>query len=170
MSSSAIKTYWWIGAIIILIIGIIWWGISSPSDYEELGEKIPIMGNNHISLSSPHEPYNSNPPTSGPHTGKDADWGAHQDEISDEVAIHNLEHGGIWITYQDKNDQDLKNKMEELARQYQSKILLSPRAKNDSPIALSAWGRLLKLSAFDEIKIKKFIRQYKNKGPEFIPD
>lgn len=169
MSSSAIKTYWWIGALGFLIIGVIFWGTQNTPEYEELGEKIPIMGKNHINPGDAHEPYNSNPPTSGPHA-ESLKWGIYEQEIADENVIHNLEHGGIWITYQDKNNQDLKNKLEALAKQYQSKILLSPRAKNDSPIALSAWGRLLKLTNFDEIKIKKFIRQYKNKGPEYIPD
>ncbi|MEK7189525.1 MAG: DUF3105 domain-containing protein [Patescibacteria group bacterium] len=169
MPSLIIKKYWWVGALIALIIGVIIFGINSPTA-EELSEKIPTIGADHISAGEIHKSYNSNPPTSGPHTAADADWGIYQEEISDEAAVHNLEHGGIWITYQDVSNQELKNKLETLAGQYKSKILLSPRIKNDSPIALVAWGRLLKLANFDEIKIQQFIKQYKNKGPEFIPD
>jgi len=161
------KLIWIMG--IIIIAAVIFILAKNYSGYEELGETVPIMGRNHIRLGEEHEPYNSNPPTSGPHAS-DVEWGIYQDEVADENAIHNLEHGGVWITYKDKNNQDLKNKLEDLVKSYKSKVLLSPRAKNDSPIALVSWGRIMKLNDFDEVKIKKFIKQYKNKGPELIPD
>lgn len=170
MSSSAIKKYIFLTVAATVIFFIIFLIFKGTAEYEELGEKIPIIGADHIPAGTQHKQYNSNPPTSGPHTAADADWGIYQEEISDEAAVHNLEHGGIWITYQNKDDQELKNKLETLVGQYKTKILLSPRAKNDSPVALVAWGRLLKLQNFDEAKIQKFIKQYKNKGPEFIPD
>lgn len=162
------KTIVLIIVIIVLIVAAVILA-RNYSSYEELGEKVPIMGKNHIQLNEPHEPYNSNPPTSGPHAG-DVEWGIYQDEIQDENAVHNLEHGGVWITYKDKNNEILKNKLEDLVKNYKSKVLLSPRLRNDSLIAVVSWGRIMKLDVFDAEKIKKFIKQYKNKGPEFIPD
>ena len=163
------KRNFFISVIVIIAALIIFLIIKGASEFEPLGETVPIMGKNHIQVGAAHKPYNSNPPTSGPHA-EDVDWGIYQSEILDENVIHNLEHGGVWITYQDKNNQELKIKLEELMKQYKSKIILSPRSANDSPVAMVSWGRIMKLNDFDADKINKFIRQYKNKGPEFIPD
>lgn len=50
------------------------------------------------------------------------------------------------------------------------KMVLTLRAKNDSLIAIASWNWLLKLNEFDENKIKQFIKDHLNKGPEFVPD
>lgn len=57
------------------------------------------LGQDHIQPTDPLPNYNSNPPTSGPHLSPAAPWGAYDVELDDRQAIHNLEHGGVWITY-----------------------------------------------------------------------
>src|SRR5579871_960806 len=43
---------------------------------KEPGTSVPSLGNEHIqSIESPHPPYNSKPPTSGPHVPFVARWG-----------------------------------------------------------------------------------------------
>ena len=135
------------------------------------GEAVADQGQIHIVFGQPHPSYNSNPPTSGWHTGDQvAPWGATRTEIPDEIVVHNLEHGGIWISYKDPKDTALVEKLEALASRYRSKVIVTPRPKNDAPIAVAAWDRLLKLSAYDEKRIVEFIDVYKNKGPERVPD
>ncbi len=135
------------------------------------GEAIADQGQIHIAFGQPHPAYNSNPPTSGWHTGDQVlPWGTRRTEVPDEVAVHNLEHGGIWISYKDPSDTALAGKLEAIASRYRSKVLVTPRPKNDSPIAVAAWDRLLKLNAYDEKRIVEFIDTYKNKGPEQVPD
>ncbi|GIU92004.1 MAG: hypothetical protein KatS3mg011_0910 [Acidimicrobiia bacterium] len=65
------------------------------------GIEFPSMGNQHIaSVSDPHVPYNSSPPSSGPHVGLLAQWGIVAEEpLPPELWVHNLEDGGIVITY-----------------------------------------------------------------------
>lgn len=63
------------------------------------GQKVPEMGRDHIAVGTSHAPYNSNPPTSGPHYADTANWGVHQTTIQDEYLIHNLEHGGVIVHY-----------------------------------------------------------------------
>ena len=125
----------------------------------------PTQGRDHIAVGSSHSAYNSNPPTSGSHYADEAQWGAHEQELPDEQLIHNLEHGGIWISYKDI-DQSTKTKIEILAKQYPDKIIVTPRANNDAKIAVASWTRLLKLDQFDEGKIVDFIKANKNKSPE----
>jgi hypothetical protein len=133
-------------------------------------ERYPEQGTTHIRLGDPHPAYNSNPPTSGWHTPQDAPWGSHRTVLPDEVLVHNLEHGGIWISYRDADDGALVEKLEALAARYRSKVIVTPRPANDAPIAVAAWTRLMKLDAYDEEKIVGFIRAYKNTGPERVPD
>ncbi len=128
------------------------------------GEAVAIQGQEHILVGASHIEYNSNPPTSGPHYEGPAKWGVSQIELPDEQLIHNLEHGGIWISYKDI-DEATKRALEEIAKSG-LKIILTPRAKNDAPIALASWGRIQKLQSFDRQVILDFIKANTNKSPE----
>ena len=139
----------------------------------ELGEVItapaPPNTSRHVRQGEEHVSYTSNPPTSGPHfaglTSADGigpiQCKTYKEEVIDEGVIHNLEHGVVWVTYKDKNDKDLAEKLKNITEKY-PKVVLSPRAANDSKIALASWTRLLKLEEFDETKIADFIKLYRS--------
>ncbi len=147
--------------------------------------KIPIVsfasvGQEHIPLGSPPPvPYNSNPPSSGGHFRSPANWKIYDYEVPDQIFIHNLEHGGIWIAYRTEIPpravQQLKEVVEEVSG---SKVVMAPRSLNDTDIAVVAWTRALKfnLSGSTELSqgelndIRGFYKAYKNKGPELVPD
>jgi len=128
------------------------------------------QGRDHVLPGAPHPPYNSNPPTSGWHYAATATWGFHNTELPDELVVHNLEHGGIWISYKDTEDTEVVDGLVALAREYRTKVIVTHRPRNDSRIAVAAWGRLMKLDRFDRTAIVDFINRFKNKGPEFVPD
>lgn len=127
------------------------------------------QGRIHIEDNEPHDPYNTNPPTSGSHDATPLTWGVYTEVVPDERAIHNLEHGGIWISYRDEEDQDTIKALEDIAKRYQSHVLLSYRPQNDNLIAVAAWGRLLTLEAVDSDQIFNFIARYQFQGPEDVP-
>ena len=155
----------WILLILGIIVLISWFSAMVKKERKEMmGEAVPIMGRNHIRVGDEHEPYNSNPPTSGPHAEAKL-WGFNDGEIPDENAIHNLEHGGIWISYKDLSEDEVE-KLRKIARANSQSVIVSKREANDSRIAVASWGRLMKLDTVDEVKINKFIRQNKNKSPE----
>lgn len=135
----------------------------------DVGAYFPSQGRDHINIGQPHPAYNSNPPTSGWHAPAPAEWGTYRNEIPDEVLVHNLEHGGIWISYKDPGDTNLVDKLEALAKRYPSKIIVAPRPKDDSKVAVAAWEHLLKLDTYDEKRIVEFINAYRNRGPEDVP-
>ena len=149
-----------------LITGGLYWAVSASSTAAENrpGEKVSIMDRDHINVGDSHEDYNSNPPTSGPHAGP-APWGFSSEELLDENAIHNLEHGGIWISYKNLDDDSVKT-LENIARRNGASVVVSPREANDSNIAVASWGRLMKLDAVDQERINEFIKRNKNKSPE----
>lgn len=139
--------------------------VDNDSNVSQVGQTIENQGQEHIPDGSEHPPYNSNPPTSGPHYTKPADWGVYDKQLPDEQLIHNLEHGGIWISYKDV-DEETKQKLEIIGKSNRGSVVVAPRPTNDTKIALASWTRLEKLDAYDEAKILEFIKGNKNKSPE----
>lgn len=157
-----------IWAIAVLVMGALGYGLYRLANQPAkpmLGETFPILGREHIVVGASHPPYNSNPPTSGPHYAQPAPWGVYEEELPDEQLIHNLEHGGIWISYKDI-DQETKSNLETISKRYSGSVIITLRPANDSKIILASWGRLLKLEDFDEAGIIDFIKANKNKSPE----
>lgn len=164
--------------IAILILGGIayWlWGVikkNSPVG-EDLSQAVTIQAANHIPVDSAHEPYNSDPPTSGPHYDRPARIGFYEKSFSDERIIHNMEHGDVWISYR----ADVATTSREALRQFISspKVIVTLRAENEWDIALAAWGRLdgfniegAEIGEAELQRIKDFVLRYQNKGPEKV--
>lgn len=127
-------------------------------------QEFPILGRTHVPEGSKVS-YSTNPPTSGDHWPQPAEWGFYLSPLPDEQLVHNLEHGGIWISYKDVDEQT-KSKLGSIASKYPLAVIITPRPENDAKIALASWGRLLKLDSPDEELIYKFIKSNINKAPE----
>jgi len=155
---------WTIGIVVIVAVGYGLTLLVRQSQQPRPGEAVVIQGQEHIAIGASHPEYNSNPPTSGWHYAQEANWGVYQSELPDERVLHNLEHGGIWISYTEIDDAT-KTALEKIAKS-NSKVIVTPRSKNDAPIVLASWGRLQKLQAFDEQAILAFIDANSNKSPE----
>lgn len=127
------------------------------------GERLPTQGNAHIaSVDTPHAAYNSVPPTSGPHVGSKAAWGVHDDQIPDELQVHNLEDGGVIIHYDaDRIDEATVASMARLVDGYRDKVILEPYAGLAEPVVLTAWQRRLGMERFDETAARGFIQAYR---------
>lgn len=46
------------------------------------------------------------------------------------------------------------------------RVIITPRVGMDTPIAVTAWNRLLKLDSIDKTKIQNFVNTFHNRGPE----
>ncbi|HEX2863832.1 MAG TPA: DUF3105 domain-containing protein [Deinococcales bacterium] len=145
------------------------WYLAHPS-VPQLGQTFASQGQEHITLGAPHAPYNSYPPTSGPHTAEVAPWGVSQQPIAQETLIHNLEHGGIVIQYRPGLDSYALQSLADLAAKFPSKIVVVPNAQLKSALAVTAWTHLLSLDKFDPDLVNRFVGLYKDKAPEFFPD
>lgn len=144
-----------------------------------------IESRHHVASGIPVTNYNSNPPNSGDHWPSPAKNGVYDKQLPDEQLVHNLEHGYVWISYkvasQDSESthggstvagasEEVVKELKKIVEGDNWKVILEPRDKNDSMIALSSWGRVLKLESADYEKVKDFIRTYRNRGPEKTPD
>ena len=125
------------------------------------GVKMADQGNLHIqSISVPHAPYNSDPPTSGPHLPYIAPWGVHTRPISRELQVHNLEDGGVLVQY-NCDCPEVVAKLREIVQQYAKYVILAPFPEMKSTIALTAWTRIETLSQLDEKRIRRFIEAHR---------
>ena len=131
-------------------------------------QDFPSQGQTHIPIGQSHPPYNSNPPTSGWHYDTPADWGIYDAVLPDETLVHNLEHGGIWISYRDANDQQTILALKTIAGGFKDHVIMTYRPTDDSPIAVAAWGHLLKLDKVDNKAVLDFINLYIEQGPENV--
>ncbi len=128
------------------------------------GQRFSSQGRTHIGLDEDHSPYNSVPATSGWHYSQPlapVRWGIHEEFITDEYVIHNLEHGGVAIRYDCPEGcptlvQQLTDMVTGL-REDDAKVVLAPYPGMETPIALTAWTFLLQLNEFDETAIMDFI-------------
>lgn len=161
-------------AVAVLALSALGWWLFGPTGGPQI-QSIPIQGQTHVQRGQAHPPYNSVPPTSGWHYGDAvAPWGVSRDPIVAEIFVHNLEHGGIVIAHDCPSGcPDKISRLEEIVRSYPSKVLLLPYAglaDAGHPIAVLAWGKLAYLDSVDEQFIRNFVRRFKDKGPELVPD
>ncbi|MGB2949646.1 MAG: DUF3105 domain-containing protein [Rhodococcus sp. (in: high G+C Gram-positive bacteria)] len=103
--------------------------------------------------------YDQSPPFGGPH---DSVWATctgvvYPEAIRTENAVHSLEHGAVWITYNpDALSQDqvatLADKVDG-----ESYMMMSPYPGLDSPISLQSWGHQVKVDSADDERVDQFI-------------
>jgi len=162
---------------VVGLFGYIIWGAVRPA----AGETVPIMANSeaHVNEGENPGPFNSDPPTSGPHYAEEYDAGFFE-ESSPEAQVpypegylgHNLEHGYViyWYNCDLLNNNEcgeLKEQIKEsMTDNGKTKLIAFPRASLDVPVALTTWGQLLKMDEFDANQAEKFVSANRNRAPE----
>jgi hypothetical protein len=164
------------GVLFVLMLAYLVWKQEQPAPMP--GEIIPIQGSAHIPVGQPHDPYNSDPPTSGPHYDTPVEAGFYNEAPQDEYLVHNLEHGHIiiWYNCSSLSDADctaLQNKIRDvMGRAGVSSITRTlkleavPRPSMDNLVTLTSWGHLQRLDTFDADAILTFIKAYRDNAPE----
>ncbi|MFQ5830098.1 MAG: DUF3105 domain-containing protein [Candidatus Methylomirabilia bacterium] len=147
------------GALIVAAVVVGWFAYQAAANLP--GEAIPSLGNAHIqTLTDAHQPYNSDPPTSGPHVAWIAPWGIHTSPIPKELQVHNLEDGGVLVQYNCECP-ELAEQLRAIVVGHEKHVILAPYPGTDARIALTAWGRIDTLDEFDEKRIVRFISAFK---------
>ena len=155
------RTVLYTGLAVIMASGLaafLLWAVFAPQP----GEHVPSQGNTHITEAQMGQSrYNTSPPTSGPHLGSLARWGAHDEPIPDELQVHNLEDGGVIVQYNCPDGcPDLVIQLQGIVEDYHKGVILAPYPDMESRIALTAWQRIDQLDQFDEERISRFVRAY----------
>ncbi|CAA9431526.1 MAG: putative membrane protein [uncultured Rubrobacteraceae bacterium] len=108
--------------------------------------------------------YEQTPPAGGEHDDVWQNSGFYEQPIRDENAVHTLEHGAVWITYDPDLPQDQKNRIRGLV-EGQTCMLASPHPDLPNPVVASAWGKQLTLESADSADLERFVRAYRQ-GPQ----
>lgn len=106
--------------------------------------------------------YPQSPPVGGKHNPIWENCGVYDQPIRNENAVHSLEHGTVWITYQPDLPADQVSTLSKTYVVGQQYMMMSPYPGQDSPIVLTAWDRQLKVTSSKDPRIKAFITAYRS--------
>lgn len=130
------------------------------------GSDVAILPSPHIHLGERHAPYNSVPPTSGPHYPDTVGTGVYREQLREEIQVHVLEHGHVLVQYAPGLDAAEVRALELVGRRYPRDVVvapyrgLQPFARRNQPIALTAWARIDRLASADTRRISAFVQAY----------
>ncbi len=129
-------------------------GISGVATYSNLSRQ-------HVSTAVN---YPQVPPVGGAHNPVWQNCGIYNQPVANENAVHSMEHGAVWITYQPSLPQQQIDQLTSLASGH-TYVLLSPYPNLPSPVVISAWGVQLKVTSASDARLAQFIKYYEQ-GPQ----
>jgi hypothetical protein len=127
-----------------------------PAAKQIRGVTYKVVKNHEHVTSTVH--YSTTPPTGGNHSQywADCDGTVYPNAIANENAVHDLEHGAVWVTYREGLP---SSEVDTLASDVtgQQKVLMSPYPDLKSKVSLQAWGYQLFVNNVNDPRITQFI-------------
>ena len=158
----------------VIVAGLVGWGayaINNANEKEEqkaAAAKKPVqgektwdakkLGRNHVKTAVD---YPMNPPVGGDHNQAwmTCDGTVYTKPLANENAVHSLEHGAVWVTYNDKaTDADIKTLSDKVSKTPYT--LMSPDKDQSGTIMLSAWGTQLSVNKASDPGVEQFLTKY----------
>ncbi len=118
------------------------------------------------------------PPVGGPHNAIWMNAGVYTKPIPNERAVHNLEHGAVWITYDPDIGQSQVDQLVTFVRgqslipeneqtspgQANRYVDLSPWPQSNlpSPIVISSWGYQLRVNSPTDPRLQQFVDTFRH--------
>ncbi|QYX80605.1 DUF3105 domain-containing protein [Streptomyces akebiae] len=116
------------------------------------------LAQNHVTKSVK---YPMEPPVGGDHNPvwQNCDGDVYDKAIKNENAVHSLEHGAVWVTYNSKaSEAEVKALAEKVEKTPYT--LMSPVDDQKDPIMLSAWGHQRTVTGAKDPNLDKFLETY----------
>jgi hypothetical protein len=127
-----------------------------PEDPPEGVRTYPATTNGNIGGSITYE---QDPPVNGDHAPYWQNCGYYSSPVENEAAVHSLDHGAVWITYQEDLPEDQVSTLRDLARQ--DYVLVSPYPDLSAPVVATAWRNQLELTGADDPRLQQFVDQFR---------
>lgn len=126
-------------------------------------------------LSHTHVPgpvtYTVTPPVGGQHNGVWMNCGVYSKPVPNERAVHNLEHGAVWITYQPSLPQSEVSALRAFVQRQTvispvnapaSRYMdLTPYPGLPSTIVVTSWGYQLRLTSPSDPRLQAFVNKFR---------
>jgi hypothetical protein len=102
--------------------------------------------------------YPQTPPAGGDHNPTWLNCGVYTEPVPNENAVHSLEHGALWVTYDPSiSDAELTTLKEVLPSTY---VILSPFEGLPSSIVVSGWNSQLQVDSADDERLPAFFAEF----------
>jgi hypothetical protein len=115
--------------------------------------------------------YSVTPPVGGDHSAEWMNCGIYSQQVPNERAVHNLEHGAVWITYQPSLPASevtaLRNfVMKQSLVTFQGAagaryMDLTPYPGLPSPIVITSWGFQLRVTSPSDPRLQEFVSKFR---------
>ncbi|MCA9868103.1 MAG: DUF3105 domain-containing protein [Anaerolineae bacterium] len=105
-------------------------------------------------------PYGELPPAGGVHDPVWQNCGIYDEPLNSAHAIHSMEHGALWVTYQPDLPADQIADIVEHFRG-QTFTLISPYPEQRSPIVLTTWGVQMEVDDIADSRVDRFVERYR---------
>lgn len=101
--------------------------------------------------------YDQTPPAGGDHDPSWLECGVYDAPVRDENAVHSLEHGTVWVTYEPGlGDESVAM----LAEALPDESILSPYDGLPGPVVVTVWARELVLDGVDDPRLDLFLTEF----------
>lgn len=103
--------------------------------------------------------YAQSPPAGGDHNAVWLNCGIYSEAVPNINAVHSLEHGAVWITY-DPAQVDADGVSELRSQLPSSYVILSPYDGLPAPVVASAWNAQVQLDSPTDPRLTEFLESY----------
>jgi hypothetical protein len=165
-------------AVIVLVIFLVQGSVQPTSASGLLGDAVQVDSRDHVPVDTVPGPYHSNPPAGGAHYPEDFPAKFYQEtdltslpKYPEGYLVHSLEHGYVIFWYNcnisGTNCASLKQSIQNVINNVgATKIIAFPWTTMDVPLAITSWGRILKMPTVDETVMRQFVVHNRLQAPE----
>lgn len=156
--------------VVLMAGGIFLASSTGPSNKPLMGKNVPISGEKHFPDGT-QITYDTNPPAEGNHYPEPKGAGIYTTPPADGNLVHSLEHGAVILWYNPKllSVAQIGQLKDIYSKAPGDKDIMVARVSMDVPVALTSWGRILKLKTIDKKIIDEFFSTNIDRGPESAP-
>ena len=150
--------------VLALVIGFVVVGSTPKADPDDIEiEGLATFGTlaaTHVDTAVDYEAdYDMNPPAGGNHNAAWLNCGVYDQPQQNENAVHALEHGAVWVTYDPDalSEAEVETLRNEVPSTYS---ILSPYPGLPAPVVISAWSAQVQLHGVDDPRLDSFVQKY----------